>query len=132
MTISGPNKRSMNRPTREFQITINGSDNQVYTVDFSPHGLRLGGAKLKLHVGDPVMVTAKLGDKTYNFNGQVKRNDGLLPIKRIGRSVNVLYVMSSHSAYQDFYCAIIQSNFNNCDTTDQFNGDKGRRIEKKV
>jgi hypothetical protein len=125
MTTYGPNKRSVNRPIREFQITINDSDSQVYTLDFSTHGLRLGGAKLKLLVGERVKITAKQGDKIYNFNGQVKRNDGLLPIRRIGRSVNVFYVMANGSAYQDFFCAMIQNNITNCDTIDQLDGGKG-------
>jgi hypothetical protein len=103
MSIYGHSKRSMNRPIREFQITINDSDNQVYTLDFSPQGLRLGGAKLKLLVGDQVKITAKKGDKIYIFTGQVKRSDGLQRIKRIGRSVNVFYVMASGSEYQDFF-----------------------------
>lgn len=106
MTIFGPNKRSKNRPTREFQITINDLDNQVYTLDFSPRGLRLGGAALKLLVGEQVKITAKKGDKIYNFTGQVKRNDGLLPIKRIGRSVPVFFVMASGPEYQEFFAQL--------------------------
>jgi len=125
MSTYGPNKRSVNRPTREFQITINDSDSQVYTLDFSPHGLRLGGAKLKLTVGEHVKITARLGDKIYNFNGQVKRNDGLLPVRRIGRSVVAFYVMASGSVYQDFYCEMIQNNINNCNNMDQLVGNKG-------
>jgi len=93
----------MNRPCREFQITINDKDNQVYTLDFSSQGLRLGGAKLSLLVGEQVIITAKKGDKIYSFTGQVKRSDGLMPIKRISRMVNIYYVMASGSAYQDFY-----------------------------
>jgi hypothetical protein len=103
MSIYGHGKRSINRPIREFQITINDSDDHVYTLDFSPQGLRLGGAKLKLVVGEQVKITAKKGDKTYVFTGQVKRDDGLQPIKRIGRMVNVFYVMASGSGYQDFF-----------------------------
>jgi len=125
MSTYGPNKRSVNRPTREFQITINDSDSQVYTLDFSPHGLRLGGAKLKLTVGEHVKITARLGDKIYNFNGQVKRNDGLLPVRRIGRSVVAFYVMANGSVYQDFYCEMIQNNINNCNNMDQLVGNKG-------
>jgi hypothetical protein len=106
MTIYGPNKRSKNRPTREFQVTLNDSEKQVYTLDFSPRGLRIGGAALKLLVGDQVKITARKGDKTYNFTGEVKRNDGLLPIKRIGRSVNVFFVMTTSPEYQDFYAQI--------------------------
>ncbi len=128
MTTYGPNKRSVNRPIREFQITVNDSDSQVYTLDFSPHGLRIGGAKLKLLVGERVKITAKQGDKIYNFNGQVKRNDGLLPIRRIGRSVNIFYVMASGSTYQDFFCAMIQNNITNCGTIDKLDGDKGPSI----
>lgn len=93
----------MNRPIREFQITINDSDNQVYTLDFSPQGLCLGGAKLKLLVGEQIKITAKKGDKIYIFSGQVKRNDGLRRIRRIGRSVNVFYVMASGSDYQELF-----------------------------
>jgi len=103
MTIYGHSKRSVNRPIREFQITINDSDDHVYTLDFSPQGLRLGGAKLKLVVGEQVKITAKKGDKTYIFTGQVKRDDGLQPIKRISRMVNVYYVMASGPGYQDFF-----------------------------
>ena len=125
MSTYGPNKRSVNRPTREFQITINDSDSQVYTLDFSPHGLRLGGAKLKLTVGEHVKITARLGDKIYNFIGQVKRNDGLLPVRRIGRSVVAFYVMANGSVYQDFYCEMIQNNINNCNNMDQLVGNKG-------
>lgn len=103
MTIFGPNKRSKNRPTREFQITINDSVSQVYTIDFSPGGLRLGGAALKLNVGEKVKITAKKGDKIFNFTGQVRRNDGLLPIKRIGRSVPVFFVMANGPDYLEFF-----------------------------
>ncbi len=101
--IYGHNKRSMNRPTREFQITINDSDNQVYTLDFSPQGLSLGGAKLNLLVGEQVKITAKKGDKIYIFTGQVKRLDGLRQIRRIGRLVKVFYVMANGPEYQEFY-----------------------------
>jgi len=104
--IYGHNKRSMNRPIREFQITINDSDNQVYTLDFSPQGLRLGGAKLKLLIGEQVKITAKKGDKIYIFTGQVMRNDGLRRIKRIGRSVSTFYVMASGSEYQEFFAQL--------------------------
>jgi len=103
MTIYGPNRRAWNRPTREFQVTINNSDHQVYTLDFSPKGLRLGGATLKLHLGERVNISAKKGDKIYNFTGEVKRTDGLLPIKRIGRSVTGFFVMTSGSAYEEFF-----------------------------
>jgi hypothetical protein len=103
MAIFGPNKRSSNRPAREFQITINDSDSQVYTLDFSPRGLRLGGTRLKLEVGEQVKITAKNGGRVYNFAGQVTRNDGLVPIRRISRAVNVFYVMISGSEYQEFY-----------------------------
>jgi hypothetical protein len=103
MAIYGPNKRSINRPSREFQITINDSNNQVYTLDFSSQGLRLGGAKLNLIVGEQVKITAKKGDKKYTFGGQVQRNDGLKLIRRIGRTVNVFYVMASGSDFQEFY-----------------------------
>ncbi len=48
-------------------------------------------------------ITAKNGGKIYSFTGQVKRNDGLLPIRRISRSVNVFYVMVSGSEYQEFF-----------------------------
>jgi len=106
MTIYGPNKRSKNRPTREFQVTLNDSEKQVYTLDFSPRGLRIGGAALKLLLGEQVKITAKKGDKTYSFNGVVKRNDGLLPIKRIGRSVNVFFVMADSPEYQNFFAQI--------------------------
>lgn len=103
MAIYGPNRRSRNRSTREFQITINDSDRQVYTLDFSPQGLRLGGTTLKLMVGERMKITAKNGGKIYSFTGQVKRNDGLLPIRRISRAVNVFYVMASGSEYQEFF-----------------------------
>jgi hypothetical protein len=103
MTIYGPNRRAWNRPTREFQVTINDSDNQVYTLDFSPKGLRLGGATLKLQVGERVKITTKKGDKIFNFTGEVKRTDGLLPIRRIGRSVTGFFVMTSSLAYQEFF-----------------------------
>ncbi len=106
MAIYGPNKRSRNRPTREFQVTINDSETQVYTLDFSPHGLRLGGATLRLLVGDRVKITARKGEKIFNFTGQVKRNDGLVPIKRIGRSANVFFVMANGSEYQEFFTLI--------------------------
>jgi hypothetical protein len=102
MTIYGPNRRAWNRPTREFQVTINNSDHQVYTLDFSPKGLRLGGTTLVLRVGERVNITTKKGDKVYNFTGEVKRTDGLLSIKRIGRSVNGYFIMTSGSAYQEF------------------------------
>ncbi|HXY61814.1 MAG TPA: PilZ domain-containing protein [Nitrospirota bacterium] len=106
MTIYGPNRRAWNRPTREFQVTINDSNHQVYTFDFSPKGLRLGGAALNLHLGERVNITTKKGDKIYNFTGEVKRIDGLLPIKRIGRSVNGFFVMASGSAYQEFFAQL--------------------------
>ncbi len=96
-------KRSMNRPIREFQVIINDLDSQVYTLDFSPHGLRLGGAKLKLLVGEQVKITAKKGGNVYIFTGQVKRSDGLQHIKRIGRLANVFYVIASGSEYQEFF-----------------------------
>jgi hypothetical protein len=106
VTIYGPNKRKKNRPTREFQITVNDSVNQVYTLDFSPQGLRIGGATLRLLVGEQVKITAKKGDKIFNFAGQVKRNDGLLPVRRIGRSVNVFFVMANGADYQEFFAQV--------------------------
>jgi hypothetical protein len=106
MTINGPNRRSMNRPIREFQITINDSDSQVYTLDFSSQGLRLGGAGLRLRLGEAVKITAKKGDKIYEFTGQVKRYDGMRSIRRIGRSANVYYVTVSGSLYQDFIATL--------------------------
>jgi hypothetical protein len=106
MTIYGPNKRKKNRPTREFQVTVNDTVSQVYTLDFSPHGLRIGGATLKLLVGEQIKITAKKGDRIFNFTGQVRRNDGLLPVKRIGRSVNVFFVMTNGGEYQEFFAQV--------------------------
>ena len=106
MTTYSPNRRAWNRPTREFQITINDSDHQVYTFDFSPKGLRFGGPSLNLHVGERVRITTKKGDKIYDFTGEVKRNDGLFPIRRIGRSVNGFFVMTSSPVYQEFFTTL--------------------------
>jgi hypothetical protein len=79
-------------------------------------------------MGERVKITAKQGDKIYTFSGLVKRNDGLLPIRRIGRSVNAFYVMASDSAYHDFFCAVIQNNITNCNTIGRSEGSKGPGI----
>jgi len=98
------NKRRKGRAKREITVEIKtGTETkQVYTIDLSQGGVKVGGAVLQLKVGEPVEVIVKNGGEKISFPGQIARADGLYFLNRISRNVNSFFIRISDERYTEF------------------------------
>jgi hypothetical protein len=109
MGIYGSNKRNKGRAKREFNVQLKSANEvkQVYSIDFSEGGMRVGGPMLQLSVGDQVeLILEKSGNKA-SFLGQVARQDGIERIKRIGRDANAFFIRIVDEKFVEF----VKANF---------------------
>ena len=104
MAIYGNNKRDQGRVRRELRLELRiGNDTkQVYTIDLSQGGVKLGGQMLRLTVGENIEFSLDAGGKRYSFSGTVARNDGSQRINRIGRDANSFFVRVSDKQFPEF------------------------------
>lgn len=100
----GKEKRSKMRVNRELVIKLKSGEEtmQVYMIDLSAGGIKVGGVRLLLAVGDQVEITFMLGRDTEVFNGKVDRQDGMYHIKRIGRTGNSFYIRIDDARFPQF------------------------------
>lgn len=105
MALYGNNKRSNGRSKREIVVGLKtGTDDmkQVYTIDLSYGGVKVGGAKLQLPLGAPVeLVMEKKGEK-IPFVGRITREDGIYYINRIGRDANAFFIRVTDERFPEF------------------------------
>ncbi len=104
MALYGINKRSGGRAKRELAAGVKtGNDlKQVYTIDFSQGGVKIGGAMLQLPLGAPVeLFLDKKGEK-IPFLGRIARKDGIYYINRIGRDANAFFVRITDERFSAF------------------------------
>lgn len=110
MVLYGSNKRSHGRTKREFTIQLKSANEvkQVYTIDFSIDGVKVGGPGLRLAVGEQTELVIDQGGNKFSFPGRVTRQDGLERINRIGREGNVFYIKIVEEKFIEF----VKANFN--------------------
>ena len=97
-------KRSKARVKRELIIKLKTGEEtkQVYMIDLSHGGIKIGGSGLVLAVGSLVEITIVLGRESEVFRGQVERQDGLSRIKRLGIDANTFYIRISERRFPEF------------------------------
>jgi hypothetical protein len=108
MTIYGENKRSQGRLKRELkvEIKIGAQVMQIYSIDLSSGGVKVGGAMLKLTPGEQVELSIEKDGGRHVFQGQVERGDGTQHINRIGRDANAFFIRILDERFLDFIKAL--------------------------
>ena len=109
MGLYGGSKRKQGRAKRELTVQLkNGNEvKQIYTIDFSTEGVKVGGPMLQLAVGDRVELIMEKNGSKVSFPGQVTRQDGLGRINRIGRDGNVFFIKIVDEKFIEF----VKANF---------------------
>ena len=109
MVLYGSNKRSQGRAKREFTIQLKSANEvkQVYTIDFSTDGVKVGGPTLRLALGEQIELVIDQGGSKFSFLGQITRQDGLERIHRIGREGNVFFIKIVDEKFIEF----VKANF---------------------
>ncbi len=94
MSSQGIDKRKGGRVKRELAVRVRTQreTKQVYTIDLSHGGVKVGGAMLKLPLGEQVEVLVEKAGETIPFSGRVAREDGLYHLNRIGRDANSFFI----------------------------------------
>ncbi len=89
---------------RELAVRVKttGETKQVYTIDLSPGGVKVGGALLKLPLGEQVEVFLEKAGETNPFAGRVAREDGIYHINRIGRDANAFFIRIADARFSEF------------------------------
>jgi hypothetical protein len=97
-------KRGKARVQRELvvKLKVGEETKQVYMIDLSLGGIKIGGPNLLLAVGQMVEVMIVLGRETEVFTGRVERQDGLSRIRRIGRDGNTFFIRIKNAHFPDF------------------------------
>ena len=98
------NKTRKGRAKRELTVEIKTrtETKQVYTIDLSQGGVKVGGAVLQLQVGEPLEVIVKTGGEKLSFPGHVARADGLYFLNRISRNVSSFFVRITDERFVKF------------------------------
>jgi hypothetical protein len=109
MVLYGSNKRSHGRAKREFTVQIKVANvvKQVFTIDFSTEGIKVGGPTLRLILGEQIELIIDQSGNKFSFPGRVTRQDGLERINRIGREGNVYYIRINDEKFIEF----VKANF---------------------
>ncbi len=104
MRLQGSDKRNSGRMRRELAVRVKttGETKQVYTIDLSHGGVKVGGALLKLPVGEQVEIFMEKAGETNPFSGRVAREDGMYHINRIGRDANAFFIRISDARFSEF------------------------------
>jgi hypothetical protein len=108
MPIYGENKRNHGRLKREFkvEIKIGPQAMQIYSIDLSAGGVKVGGPTLKLTPGERVELSIKKDGGTHAFHGKVEREDGPHRINRIGRDANAFFIRILDERFAEFVHAV--------------------------
>ncbi len=109
MTIYGENKRNQGRLKRELkvEIKIGAETKQIYSIDLSEGGVKVGGAMLRLTPGEEIELSVEKDGEKFTFRGQVARDDGSQRINRIGRDANSFFVRILDERFSEFVKAIL-------------------------
>ncbi len=109
MTISGSEKRRQARIKRELRVEIKTGRQtmQIYSVDLSAGGIKVGGAMLNLTPGEQVELAIEKDGGKFAFHGQVARDDGIHHITRIGREGNAYFVRILDERFSEFVKALL-------------------------
>jgi hypothetical protein len=104
LTIYGNNKRINGRMKREIAVGIKTKTEtrEAYTIDLSVGGIRIGGALLKLPLGEQVELTMAKGGEKIPFSGSVVREDGMYHLNRIGRDVIAFFIRITDVKFSEF------------------------------
>jgi hypothetical protein len=110
MGIYGNNKRSSGRTKREIMVGLKTTTEtkQVYTIDLSHGGVRVGGARLQLPLGALVELVLDKGGEKIPFSGRIAREDGIYYINRIGRDANAFFIKITDARFPEFMKAQYQ------------------------
>lgn len=102
--VTQVNKRRKGRAKREIVVEIKARSEtkQVYTIDLSQGGVKVGGTVLQLQVGEPVEVIVKNGGDKLSFPGQVAREDGIYFLNRISRNVSTFFIRITDERFPEF------------------------------
>ena len=97
MTIYGKEQKERRRQLREkrelkVDIKTSTQTRQVFSIDLSAGGIKVGGAMLKLIPGEQVEIAIEKGGEKVTFRGRVERDDGSQRINRIGRDGNAFFI----------------------------------------
>ncbi len=97
-------KRTRGRMKRELAISVKTSKDtkQVYTIDLSHGGVKVGGALLKLPVGEQVEILMEKAGEKIPFAGRVARADGIYHLNRIGRDANAFFIRIADARFTEF------------------------------
>jgi hypothetical protein len=89
---------------REIDVGIKTKteSRDAYTIDLSVGGMRVGGALLKLPLGEQVELMVAKGGEKIPFTGQVAREDGMYHLNRIGRDVVAFFIRISDARFSEF------------------------------
>jgi hypothetical protein len=104
MGIYGNNKRISGRTKRELMVGVKTATEtkQVYTIDLSHGGVRVGAAMLQLPLGSRVELVMDKGGEKIPFSGRIAREDGLCYINRIGRDANAFFIKITDARFPEF------------------------------
>jgi hypothetical protein len=94
---------------RELAVSVRTKteDRQAYTIDLSHGGVKVGGALLKLPIGEPVEIMMDKGGEKIPFSGRVAREDGMYHLNRIGRDANTFFIRIADVRFSEF----VRSNY---------------------
>ncbi len=97
-------KRTRGRMQRELAISVKTSKEtkQVYTIDLSHGGVKVGGALLRLPLGEQVEVLMEKAGEKIPFVGRVAREDGIYHLNRIGRDANAFFIRIDDTRFSEF------------------------------
>lgn len=109
MAFYGNERRTTGRLMREFVVEIkNGNGKQkIYSLDFSPDGMKVGAPQLRLAVGEHVEIFLDKNGNTWSFQGLVVRQDATRQIRRVGRDANTFFVKID----DEKFAAFVKQNF---------------------
>jgi hypothetical protein len=109
MAISGREKRRQARVKRELRVDIRTGTQtmQIYSVDLSAGGIKVGGAMLNLTPGEQIELAIEKNGEKFAVHGQVARDDGIHHINRIGRDGNAYFVRILDERFSEFVKTIL-------------------------
>jgi hypothetical protein len=115
MVENMPEKRKKVRVKRELvlKLKVGEETKQVYMIDLSLGGIKIGGERLYIAMGQLVEITIVLGRESEVFHGKVERLDGLYRIKRIGRDASTFFVRITDAHFPEFVKSKFSYNYNN-------------------
>ena len=104
MVLYENNKRNNGRTKREMMVGVKtGTEmKQVYTIDLSHVGVKVGAANLQLPLGAQVELVLEKGGEKIPFSGRIARQDGLCYINRIGRDANAFFIKIFDNRFPEF------------------------------